>query len=106
MKREIWDDYLTRRINIIKAFLANVLSTKDAKKLEELEVDIVYNPYMINDMKEKISYLMDATGGQAIMSVETAMRNLGIDDPVEEMQRIRDENEYSTETENSNTFGL
>ncbi|KAA2223032.1 phage portal protein [Chryseobacterium sediminis] len=106
MKREIWDDYLARRINVIKAFLANVLSTKDAKKLEELEVDIVYNPYMINDMKEKITYLMDATGGQAIMSVETAMRNLGIDDPVEEMQRIRDENQYSTETENSQTFGV
>lgn len=106
MKREIWDDYLTRRINIIKAFLANVLSTKDAKKLEELEVDIVYNTYMINDMKEKITYLMDATGGQAIMSVETAMRNLGIDDPVEEIKRIRDENEYSAESENSNTFGI
>ncbi|MEA1849176.1 phage portal protein [Chryseobacterium sp. MHB01] len=106
MKREIWDDYLARRINIIKAFLANVLSTKDAKKLEELEVDIVYNPYMINDMKEKISTYTDATGGQQIMSVSTAMRNIGIDDPEEEIKKIREENDYATETENSNTFGL
>lgn len=106
MKREIWDDFLARRINIIKSFLAKVLSTKDAKKLEELEVDIVYNPYMINDMKEKISYLMDATGGQAIMSVETAMRNLGIDDPAEEMKRIREENEYAAEKENEKTFEI
>ena len=92
MKREIWDDYLTRRINLIKEFIGKVIDVKQLKSMQEIDVEIQINPYIINDISGKIHDLHLATGKQ-VVSVRQAVKILDLTDDVEkELSEIEGEN--------------
>lgn len=91
-KREIFDEYLQRRVNIVKAFVGQ-LNTGLQKEADLLEIEPVINPFTINDLKTMIENLQTATGGQAILSQKTAIAQSGlVDDADAELELILGEN--------------
>ena len=83
MKREIWDDYLIRRVNIVKAFIGKLLDVSQDDTMKELDAEIQINPYIINDVATKINYLTTATGGKAVISQATAVKDLDMTEDAE-----------------------
>lgn len=67
-KAEIWEDYFTRRYNILKAYVGKLLNTSLAKAANNLELEPVIKPYMIQDTKEWVETLMTANGNQPLIS--------------------------------------
>lgn len=90
-KREIMDEYLQRRINLIKAYVGNFnLSLKEAASSLEIQPEIV--PFMINDEKNQIEKLLLANGNKPLISQQTAIgfSNL-VTNPEDEYKLIQEE---------------
>ena len=94
--REVFDEYLERRYNVIKAFIGqmDVNGLKDAADSLITEPEI--RPFMITDDAAEIDMWVNASGGQAIVSQETAIRRsselTGVTDPKAEAETINAEN--------------
>ena len=93
-KREIFDDYLQRRLSIIQAFLAK-MNAKDsafAAACESLTIEPEIVPFMIDDEQAQVNLLMSATGQKAIVSRKTAVQQLGwVNDTEAELEQIEAE---------------
>lgn len=100
-KKEIFDSYLIRRNNIIKAFLVQMKPEFKAAKDLFIESEIV--PYMVTDTKELIDTLATATGGMPVISQKSAVIAAGYVDDVEN-ELLQIENEASKANE-INAFG-
>jgi len=90
-KCEIFNEYLQRRINIIKAFLkvANIKQEGWATAAEHLIVEPIITPYIIEDEQSKVNILTAANGNKAIASRRTTVQRLGwADDPDKEIEEI------------------
>lgn len=71
-KREIFDPYLKRRINLIKAFIAYM--NKSLKQAAgRLAIKPVITPYTILDELEKVQVLTMANGGKPIISQKASV---------------------------------
>ncbi|KAA6441445.1 phage portal protein [Dyadobacter flavalbus] len=90
-KREIFDDYLQRRISILKAFVGTMnlaLKPVASKLLIEPEIQ----PFIINDQKAMIERLTMANGNKAIVSQKTSIALSGLVDDVDaELKQIQAE---------------
>ena len=92
-KREVFDAYLQRRTNIIKAFIG-VMDTSLAATASALEIECDIQPFIISDEKSLIDMLMVATAGEQILSQESAVKLSGlVDDTDGEVKRIQAEQE-------------
>lgn len=92
-KRKIFDSFLDRRINIIKAFLAK-MDTRRAELFHSLNVYSEIKPYLISDDKERIDMLTSASGGKPAISQKTLIQEVGIaSDPDKEYKQIQAEQE-------------
>lgn len=90
-KREVFDEYLERRLNIIKAFVSK-LNTKLAKAVSSIEIESEIVPYIINDLSTLIKNLVEANGGKAVLSQKTSVDRLGlVADSEEEYKQIQEE---------------
>lgn len=90
-KREIFDEYLERRLNIIKAFVGK-LNTQLAKAVNTIEIESEIVPYIINDISTLIKNLVDANGGKPILSQKTSVDRLGlVADSEQEYNQIQEE---------------
>ena len=90
-KMEVFDDYLTRRANILLAYLgaANV-KNKDAAR--RLIVSPRITPYIIEDEQAKINMLQAANGQKPVASQKATVRRLGwAEDPDAEIAEIQEE---------------
>lgn len=90
-KCEIFNEYLQRRINIIKAFLkvANKKQEGWATAADHLIVEPIITPYIIEDEQSKVNILTAANGNKAIASRRTTVQRLGwTDDPDKEIEEI------------------
>ncbi|RKT01090.1 phage portal protein [Chryseobacterium defluvii] len=67
-KAEIWEDYFTRRYNILKAYVGKLLNTSLLEASNRLELEPVIKPYMIQDTKEWVETLMTANGNKPLIS--------------------------------------
>lgn len=91
-KCEVFNDYLQRRINILKAYLGQ--ANKDAWKeaAARLIVEPIITPYIIEDEQSKINILTAANGNKQIASRRATVQRLGwADDPEEEIKAIEAE---------------
>lgn len=90
-KKEIFDEFLTRRYNILKAYVGELNNgLKTAAESLELEPEIT--PYMITDEQSLVEMLVSATGQKQILSRKSAIRILNFTDDVEsELKDIEDE---------------
>lgn len=82
-KRETFDPYLKRRLNIIKAFIG-VMSIPLVKTANSLKIDAEITPYTIKDTMEEINALVTASGGKQIMSQKQAVFSSGLADDANE----------------------
>ena len=99
-KREIFDPYLKRRINIIKAFIA-MMNTSAAGTAKKLKIEAEITPYLIQDDLERMNLLITANGGKAVISQKTSVAQSGmVDDPDAEYKQL--EKEY----EKANTMAI
>lgn len=88
-KMEVFDDYLTRRANILLAYLgaANVAAKTAARRLI---VSPRITPYIIEDEQAKINMLQAANGQKPIASQKATVRRLGwAEDPDAEITEIQ-----------------
>ena len=90
-KREVLDEYLQRRLNIVKAFIGKLSSSlANASNSIEIKAEIV--PYIINDLSTLIENLVNANGGKSILSQKTSVDRLGIvANSEEEYKQIQEE---------------
>lgn len=95
-KREVLDEYLQRRINIIKAYIGNLnLSIK--KECDSLQVEPEIVPFMIDDIASTINDLMSANGGNPIISQKTSIAKSGlVADAEAEYLQIQEEQKLAT----------
>lgn len=90
-KMEIFDDYLTRRANIVKAYLAEANNTLKSAS-DTLLVEPQITPYIIEDENGKINMLQAANGQKPVASQKTTIRRLGWAEDVEaEIADIQEE---------------
>ncbi len=89
---EIFEEYLERRISIIKSFIATSnLSLEET--IKNIEIDSTVVPYMLDDKSEQLDFIMTATGNKQILSTKTAVEKLGlVDDTEREFNQIQKEN--------------
>lgn len=88
-KMEVFDDYLTRRANILLAYLgaANIKSKNAARSLI---VSPRITPYIIEDEQAKINMLQAANGQKPVASQKATVRRLGwAEDPDAEIAEIQ-----------------
>lgn len=78
-KNEIWDEYFTRRFNIIKEMLAylNPSSSWNTDK-NTIEITPIIRPFMIQDTKEQVDIAITANGGKAILDRQGAIEFVGL----------------------------
>lgn len=94
-KTEIFDEYLQRRANVVKAFIA-VADTANSEAAETLIVEPEITPYIIEDELAKINLLQAANGGKPVASQSTTVKRLGWhDDPEAELTAIQEEEDRS-----------
>lgn len=91
-KDEIWIDYLTRRVNLIKAILAKIDVNMFSAAASSLLIDPETCPFIIEDETEKLNQSLNASGNKTISSRRTAIARLGwTDDPDKELEDIESE---------------
>ena len=99
-KREIFDEYLQRRVNIILAYIAK-FNPKLEKACENIEIEPEIIPYMINDDRAELEYWMVANGNQPVVSQEESIEKVGLSsDPKKTLEKI------TSETNARNTFAF
>ncbi|SHJ05636.1 Phage portal protein, SPP1 Gp6-like [Cruoricaptor ignavus] len=77
-KEEIWDEYFTRRFNILKAYVGKLLNPSLAQAASQLELTPSFKPYMIDDTKEWINTLLSANGNKPLISQQKAAELAGL----------------------------
>ena len=97
-KCEIFNDYLQRRINVVKAFLATA-NNQWKEAADKLIIEPVITPYIVEDEQTKVNILTAANGGKAIASRKTTVQRLGWADDSE-----REGEQIEAEETQANTF--
>lgn len=97
--QEVFDEYLQRRINIIKAFIGK-FNTKLATDADNLMVEPIITPYMLIDELADIKVWTEASGG-SVMSQKGAFIKAGLTQDPE-----ADFTQYEAEQNAKNTFSL
>lgn len=86
----IWLEFFDREVNVVRAFMKKMFPQYE-KAIDTLKVDVVINPFRIEDESSKVSMLKEASG-QPIMSQRTAISRLGyVTDVDEEIAKIKNQ---------------
>lgn len=89
-KETIWLDYLTRRVNLIMAMLAEI--DPDYKEAAgSLLVTPELEPFVVEDRQQRANVELSLSGNRQLKSRRTAMVDAGIDNPDEELEAIKAE---------------
>ena len=91
-KSAIYIPALMRRVSILKAYL-KTLNPKFEK--EELDVEPIITPYIVDNEQEFNRYAMEMTGGKQLWSTQYAMEKMGISDAKKMQEEIDTEKELS-----------
>lgn len=90
-KKEIFDDYLPRRANIIKAYIGQ-FNTKLEEDAENLDIEPEITPYMIVDDLSELNYWMTANGNKPVISQEESVEKAHLsNNPEATMQKLREQ---------------
>lgn len=100
-KREIFDEYLQRRVNVILAYIGQ-MNTNLGSECEQIEIEPNIVPYMITSDIDDLNFWLTANGNKPVISQEESVERAGLSRNVElTMQKI---NEQAT-MENSFVIG-
>lgn len=94
-KQEIFGEAMMRRINLLKAMLGVVeFRNREQLGLADMEVSIKFGNPLPENIDELVTTLTQATGGESIMSQETAVRNNPLvtdaNDEIEKLEKKRE----------------
>lgn len=91
-KEEVWIDYLTRRVNVIKAILAVIDRNRFEAPARTLNVEPEIVPFIVDDETTRINNILAASGNKQIVSQRSAIEKLGWASNVDkEMEDIEEE---------------
>lgn len=87
-----WLEAFDREVNIIKAFLKQMLDKRYDQAIDGLQFEVVITPFMIDDEKERISNLALANGNKPMVSQRESIERLGwSSDPDKTLKDIAEE---------------
>lgn len=90
-KREIFDEYLQRRVNIILAYIG-MMNTAWEKDAETIVVEPSLIPYMITNENDELNYWLTANGNKPVISQEESIERAGISkDVAMTIEKIKEE---------------
>lgn len=94
---EVFDEYLQRRMSILKAYVgAFAKNTGTKKEVSKVLIENVVTPYMIDDEADKLDIIMTATGNKPVLSQKTGVKMAGYSiDSEAEYNQIKSEEEVS-----------
>lgn len=99
---EVFDEYLQRRMSILKSYVsAFAKDTAVKKEVSKVVIEHVVTPYMIDDEADKLDIIMTATGNKPVLSQKTGVKMAGysIDSEAEY-------NQIQSEEEAANSFNI
>ena len=92
-KREIFDEYLQRRVNVIKAFIG-LFNTALESECADLEIEPEITTYMLTSEIDELNYWMTANGNKPVISQEEAVEKAGLSaNPKDTYEKIQEETE-------------
>jgi SPP1 family phage portal protein len=87
-KQEIFDENLQRELSVVMAILGTI-ETGYSNDYVEMDIDIQFNSILPDNIGEVINYLSVASGGDPIISKETAVnKNPLVLDKIAEIERL------------------
>lgn len=87
-----WLEFFDREVNVVKAYMKQMLPADWAKDIDALPVENVITPFTITSKADELNMYVTATGGKQLMSQGSAIRKLDmVDDPDAELQAIQQE---------------
>jgi SPP1 family phage portal protein len=90
-KREIFDEFLQRRVNVIKAFIGK-FNTSLETDCENLEIEPEITPYMLTSEIDEINYWMTANGNKPMISQKQSVMAASLSqNPEADFEQIQDE---------------
>lgn len=93
-KREIYDEYLQRRINIIKSILSK-LNPSWKKAIDNLIIEPEIVPFMVENEKEQVEIALLKNGNKPLESHEKSVKNWQGQDS-EDYEKIKKEEEEAS----------
>lgn len=100
-KREIFDEYLQRRVNVIKAFIG-LFNTSLEDDCEKLEIEPEITPYMLTSEIEQINMWLAANGNKPLVSQKASVKAANLSQDTDaDFDQIQDE----SSRENTFTIG-
>lgn len=90
-KREIFDDYLQRRVNVIKAYIGKFNTALEAE-CEMLEIEPEITPYMPVNEIDEINMWLAANGNKPLVSQKASVKGANLtQDPDKDYEQIQSE---------------
>lgn len=94
--QEVFDEYLQRRINVIKAYIGK-FNTKLASVAEDMQIEPIITPYLIKDEAAELKIWSDANGGEAVISQKASFAKAGLtSDPEADYLQYQEEQAAKT----------
>ncbi len=101
-----WIEFLNRECNVIKAFLKK-MNTSWANEIDNVDVEHIITPFIIEDEQAQIDMHMKANGGEPVESQRESIQRIGKSSNVDEtLRQIREEKtlRLAAESTMSNLF--
>jgi len=90
-KREIFDDYLQRRANVIKAYIGKFNTALEAE-CEMMEIEPEITPYMLTNEIDEINMWLAANGNKPLVSQKASVKGANLtQDPDKDYEQIQSE---------------
>lgn len=100
-KKEVFDDYLQRRVNVIKSFIGQ-FNTELEEEAELLEIEPEITPYMLTNELDEINMWLAANGNKPLVSQKASVKGANLtQDPEKDFEQIQEE----ASSENSFSIG-
>lgn len=95
--QEVFDEYLQRRINVIKAYIGK-FNTKLESDAESIQIEPEIIPYMIEDELTDITKWTTANGGKPVVSQKLSSKLAGLSkDPEADFEQMQAENDRANQ---------
>ena len=92
-KKEIFDDYLARRANVVKAYIGQFDNTLEAEA-DTMDIEPEITPYMLVDDMAELNYWLTANGNKPVLSQEESVERAGISkNPEATMRKLNEQSE-------------
>jgi SPP1 family phage portal protein len=90
-KKEIFDDYLQRRVNVIKAYIGTFNITLE-KECDVIEIEPEITPYMLTNEIDEINMWLAANGNKPLVSQKQSVKSANLSqDPEADFEQIQEE---------------